>query len=227
MLPTDFGPVPVSRLKEESREIFKALGEGRRVLVSKRGDIVAAIEPPGEERLLEVATYALPRTRPLPELTASEINQSASPAIARALEGETLYVTRDDQVYGFLRAVEPHELASESLRMGDYEEMDDQISAYLEQHPDASASDLVRLRAGGLEEERRAHPGAGEPCGRHDDPEDVLETFLQSSVLASAAVASLGVSPALRFAVRHVATQLRGEFPMSDPTDVVHRGPAT
>lgn len=46
----DYGPVPMSRLKEELSNVRQALRNQRRVTLSRHGVVVAAIEPPAEER---------------------------------------------------------------------------------------------------------------------------------------------------------------------------------
>ena len=108
----DLGPIPVSQLKAESSSVFEALEQNRRVLISKRGVVVAVINPPTVDRVHEVAAYSLPgATRT--ELTSSEINNSASGVINDVLfSKKPAYVTKKDRVFGFL---EPYEPAAGSL----------------------------------------------------------------------------------------------------------------
>src|SRR5690349_9279210 len=101
----DFGPVPVSQMKSESKRIFDALDAGRRVLISRHGQVVAAIDPP---RLAQhehtLAMFAIADPSGLRELSATTISQQ-SPAlfVREAEQGTPSYVTRDHKVHGVLR----------------------------------------------------------------------------------------------------------------------------
>lgn len=109
MAQPDYGPVPVSRLKDESTRIFAALGDGRRVLISRRGQVVAAIEPASIDRhAAELARFALPSEGPMAEITASDLSQGSPSERVRAAEsGTPSLLTRNNKVYGVLSSVPP------------------------------------------------------------------------------------------------------------------------
>lgn len=108
MANTDYGPVPVSQLKAESGAIFDQLAAGRRVLVSKWGEIAAIIEPPTNGDIVALAAYARHDRADLHELTASDIaNGSPSESVRLAAAGTESYLTKNDQVYGFIRPADP------------------------------------------------------------------------------------------------------------------------
>ncbi len=140
----DYGPVPISRLKQESVAIFQALAEGRRVLITKRGELVAAVDPPDPDDRDMLVAYATPGRETLSELTATEINQgSPSRAVKAAIEGRPSYVTRGEKVYGFLRSVSPAELAEEGLSLSEIEERDRLVAEYLAREPQTTTKELA------------------------------------------------------------------------------------
>lgn len=149
----DYGPIPVSRLKEEHSAIFSALDQGRRVLVSRRGVVVAAIEPASlRTHALQLAQYALGERGPEDELTATEIGQgSPSAFIKRAEEGHVSLLTRGNKVYGVLG---PARLDETLDQVRTRESM---LSEFERNHPEATpeefarAGELADLAAAGLE----------------------------------------------------------------------------
>src|SRR5690349_598439 len=105
---SDYGPVPVSRLKEESQRVFGALEAGRRVMVSRYGEVVAVLDPPDVQRdALFLAAYAVGAGFAFGELTATELGQgSPSEYVRRAEIGDPSYLTRGGKVFGVLRRYE-------------------------------------------------------------------------------------------------------------------------
>ena len=94
MRPTDYGPVPVSRIKAESGAIFDALAHGRRVLIAKHDRVVAAIDPATAVPRGLLVNYVTPGHPRLAELTATEVNQGS--AVARRRRGEQRAGLRDE-----------------------------------------------------------------------------------------------------------------------------------
>lgn len=142
----DFGPVPVSRLKHEAASIFAALEEGRRVLISRSGNVVAAIEPASVERhAWQLANYAVSRSNAgFFELSATELGQgSPSRAVRAAQSGQTSLVTRNNKVFGVLSAPRAESsledvMASERV-LAEFEQ------TYPESTPDEFASVAAKL----------------------------------------------------------------------------------
>lgn len=137
---TDYGPVPVSRLKEENAAIFAALDQGRRVLVSRRGVVVAAIEPASlRTHGLQLATYALSERSPEDELTATEIGQG-SPAsfVKRAEQGRTCLLTRSNKVYGVLGPARSDETLDQ------VQARERMLAEFERDHPDATPEEFAR-----------------------------------------------------------------------------------
>jgi antitoxin (DNA-binding transcriptional repressor) of toxin-antitoxin stability system len=140
----DFGPIPISRLKQESPGIFDALDAGRRVLVSRSGRVVAAIEPASVERhALSLATFALPHAAEVVhELSATSIGQgSPSRAVHAAEAGQPSLVTRNNKVFGVMTApAAPPTLESV--------EASERVLADFERaHPDATPAEFAALAA--------------------------------------------------------------------------------
>lgn len=98
----EYGPVPISRLKEESSRVFSALEAGRRVLISRHGRVVASIEPADQAGHADLlAGFAVGVD--VGELTSTQISQgSPSAAVHEAEQGGNLLVTRNNKVYGVL-----------------------------------------------------------------------------------------------------------------------------
>ena len=144
---SDYGPVPVSKLKDESRAMFAALAKGRRVLISRRGSVIAAIRPPTEGDAPLLAVFALPAddATPLTQLTATTINQSASSTINSVFESDSLaFVTNSQSVLGFL---ERYEADTDKLTPEDHATINTRIAAFLEETPDASAQAVADFQA--------------------------------------------------------------------------------
>ncbi|MEI2777157.1 MAG: hypothetical protein V9G19_14540 [Tetrasphaera sp.] len=146
----DFGPIPVSRLKGESGHIFAALGQGRRVLISRRGQVVAAIDPATVERYPEeLARFALPGEQHMDELTASDLSQgSPSEAVRAAAEdGVSSYVTRNSKVYGVLSGLpvaSPEDAAGYTYWVDERERA---MTSFEADHPDATAEQFAAFVA--------------------------------------------------------------------------------
>ena len=152
MRPADFGPVPVSRFKVDAGRIYDALESGRRVLVSRRGEVVAVVDPAEALEPHLLMAYVMPGRRNLAELTASEINRgSPSRAVADAAAGVPRYVTKDAQVYGILRGVTAEELADELPSAEEIAAGQSRIDEYMQDHPEATAVELAALTASGAE----------------------------------------------------------------------------
>lgn len=141
----DYGPVAVSRLKDESKAIFEALKAGRRVPISRRGEVVAVIEPARVDRFAEeLATFAIPGSAELPELTATELSQG-SPAefVRKAESGTRSFVTRNNKVYGVLVA-QPQSAQERPWETLDfYRAREAELAAYEQANPGASTEDLL------------------------------------------------------------------------------------
>lgn len=144
---TDFGPIPASQVKSESNQIFSALEQGRRVLISRYGKVVAVIDPPLAPRDSPMlAAYAV-QGFDEPELTATEIAQGApSEHIRRAEEGIASLVTRHNKVFGVLL---PY---SDEPSYSDPDEDELLLVQFEQEHPNATpaefATEVARLTAG-------------------------------------------------------------------------------
>lgn len=136
----EYGPIPVSRFKEEAAHVFEALEAGRRVLISRHGQVVASIEPASlDVHGPELAAFAL-RDNAVAELSASHISQrSPSEAIHRAEAGTHSLLTRSNKVYGVLTGRPP---AAEDLKNVDEQER--ALAAFEREHPEASAEEFAR-----------------------------------------------------------------------------------
>jgi len=145
----DLGPIPMSRLKTASGEIFAALAAGRGVLVSKRGQIVARIEPHTDVRPELLAMWATPGASPLPELSATVMNRrSPSRVVKRAIDdGVPFLVTRDSAVYGVLRRVTQQQVAAGTPTRAQSAEIDDRVNAYVRNNPSADADAVAKETA--------------------------------------------------------------------------------
>lgn len=141
---SDYGPVPVSRLKQESGRVFEALEGGRRVLISRHGSVVVAIEPASVTRhAIALAKYALSADEDRwMELTAKEISQgSPSEFIHAAEDGKEIWVTRNNKVYGVLGAIKPEG----SIHLVD--EQEEALSKFELENPDATPEEFAALVA--------------------------------------------------------------------------------
>lgn len=157
-----FGPVPVSRLKAETAAVFGALAQGRTVLVSRHGHVVAQIDPPDQLGDFEgLITFAVTgRVDGLNELSATTIGQRSPSRIIRAAEdGVPAYVTKDGRLLGFLRPRStdltkdgrfPRFLHTRPTDRGDGGAawVEQQVTAYELAHPDATAEELAAYMDG-------------------------------------------------------------------------------
>ncbi len=158
MTTAEYGPVPVSRIKEEAGAIFHALESQQRVLVSRHGRVVAAIEPASPERHADsLIAFALASNETtVRELSATEIGQgSPSEAVRSAAAGRPALVTRGGKVYGVLGASR----MGESL--ADVDRSEDMLAEFEREHPDASFDDFAaasdEVAAGGPARRVAAH----------------------------------------------------------------------
>lgn len=146
----DFGPIPVSQFKVQSRQIFEALGRGRRVLLSRYGRVVAAIEPatPDRHRTL-LAAFAMDAPDAASSLSATDIAQgSMSDRVRMAEKDEPTLLTRHGKVFGVLRSA-----ASADTTESDPAWREQQLAQFERDHPDATpeqfAAEVARLREQG------------------------------------------------------------------------------
>jgi LacI family transcriptional regulator len=161
MAEAELGPIPVSRLKIEAVSIFAALANGRRVLISRRGRVVAAIDPVGSLALETLAQFATPGKTDMGELSASDINRrSPSAAIELSLKGVDHYVTRENRLYGVLRAIGTEELSQDHLPEEQVIERQRRIDRFLVETPDAEPEQLIRFTEQ-VERELRLGQAAG------------------------------------------------------------------
>lgn len=149
MLNPDYGPVPVSQLKAETGRIFAALSADRRVLISRRGEVVAAIEPASVARFTrELAAFALPGDSPFAELTASDLSQGSPSESVRAAEaGSPAFVTRNNKVYGVLAALPQPPLTAPGTYEAWLAGRERALAAFAAQHPDATPEEFADAAA--------------------------------------------------------------------------------
>jgi antitoxin (DNA-binding transcriptional repressor) of toxin-antitoxin stability system len=145
MSPTDYGPVPVSRVKAESGAIFDALAHGRRVLIAKHDRVVAAIDPATAVPRDLLVDYATPGHTRLAELTATEINQGSPSRAVAAASTTPAYVTKDNRVYGLLRQITADDLAAALPSPALIAERERRIEKFLADHPEAGAEELASV----------------------------------------------------------------------------------
>lgn len=136
----DYGPVPISRLKGERARIQEALRGGRRVLLSRHGEVVASIEPPSERHaslLLDFATKTANLGR-LPVLTMTDIGRGSPSAHVRSAQtGNETLLTDHGRVIGVLTAA-PHAVdRARALRRAEA------IDGFIATHPEAGPKDLA------------------------------------------------------------------------------------
>lgn len=145
MANTDYGPVPVSQLKAESGAIFDQLAAGRRVLVSKWGEIAAVIEPPTSGDISALAAYSRSGRADLHELTASDIaNGSPSEAIRLAAAGAESYLTKNNRVCGFIRPADPTTLR-EDVDLDQLRADDARVAEYIARRGTVTEDELAAL----------------------------------------------------------------------------------
>lgn len=205
MANTDYGPVPVSQLKAESGAIFDQLAAGRRVLVSKWGEIAAIIEPPTSSDVHALAAYARHGRADLQELTASDIaNGSPSEAVRLAAAGTESYLTKNDQVYGFIRSADPTTLR-EDVDLDQLRADDARVAEYIAQRGTVAEDELAALDT--------------DTQGRSDPhTPDASQRELTDEVWTSDSFHSLVSSLVSRYATGRRATTVRS--PLSPPVAV-------
>lgn len=202
----EFGPVPVSRLKEEAGRVFEALNRNRKVLISRRGEVVAVIDPPDVRRhARELALFAVPEpAAELPELSATLIAQgSPSEFVHRAERGVRSCVTRNHKVYGFLRPVAEEDLPT-AVR-----ETEEALARLEREHPDVPPEQheaLAATAAGVLAPTARRTP---EPTGAD-------RTVAEALLTRGEALAQAGRTGEAEDAYRQVIDRYAGT-----PDDVV------
>lgn len=135
----DYGPVPASQMKTEANRVFSALEQGRRVLISRYGKVVAVIQPPSETLHGDMLmAYAVTSPDRPDELTATEIGQGApGEHIRRAEQGFTSLVTRNSKVCGVLTPYTGDPAAP------DPDEEERLLSEFEETHPEATPADFA------------------------------------------------------------------------------------
>lgn len=186
---TDFGPVPASQLKSESNSVFSALEQGRRVLISRYGTVVAVIDPASVPRHSDLlAAYAVPGFGATLELTATEIAQgSPSEFIHRAEEGVASLVTRKNKVYGVLMPLPDEPIES------DPDEQERLLVQFEKEHPDATpaefAAEVARLTTGDSGEAVAAGPVASLRADLSFTVDDLADVRLWSDAILIEAVA--------------------------------------
>lgn len=146
---SDYGPVPISRLKGEVAKIFEALEHGRRVLVSRHGEVVAVIQPAATSESKrryrdELIRFAVSGAKGLSVLTATDFGQGSPSAFIRAAQdGSASLVSRDNRVVGVLTQVTADQPAiTESADSVDARER--YLAEYERTHPEATAEDFAR-----------------------------------------------------------------------------------
>lgn len=138
----DFGPVAVSRLKEELPQVLEALEQHRRVLVSRHGSVVAAIEPASTvAHGAQLASFALGSSE-VRELSATQISQgSPAEAVSRAATGEPVLLTKRNKVYGVLGAPIAEDTLESAIRQ------EAELVAFETTHPDATPEEFAAMSA--------------------------------------------------------------------------------
>lgn len=141
----NFGPVPIARFKPDSGLMFAALEEGRRVLLSKHGRIVARIEPHNRLRPGLAASYATPGEPLLRDLNATTINQSSpSKLINEAVErGVPCFVSNQRVLYGVLHGVTDAQVAQDTPTRSQSDEIQRRINELIAERPDIDAEGLA------------------------------------------------------------------------------------
>ena len=100
----EYGPVPISRLKDEVVRMSDALKQGRRVLISRQGRVVAQIEPASALRHADVlASFAVDAESAPRAISPTLLSQGAgSDAVHAAERGEVQLLTRNSKVLGVI-----------------------------------------------------------------------------------------------------------------------------
>lgn len=86
MAQADYGPVPMSRIKSELRNVREALRNQRRVTLSRHGVVVAAIEPLAEEKHSHLLFTYMTADGASTTLSATDIGRGSPSAPIRTAE---------------------------------------------------------------------------------------------------------------------------------------------
>lgn len=152
----DYGPIPVSRLKDETTAIFEALSDGQRVLVSRHGRVVAAVEPVSvASHSTQLARFAAASTSAqVRDLSATNFGQgSPSQYIRLAESGTSSLVTKNGKVYGVLSAPDG------GADLASVDERERALTQFEHDHPDAAPVEIATFTAN-WEQSQRAVTGA-------------------------------------------------------------------
>lgn len=153
-MPTpDFGPIPISQLKAQRRQIYAALSEGRRVLLSRHGRVVTVIEPMSAQHHAAIlAKFAMDTPDALPQITASSFSEgSISDRIRQAEAGQPTLVTQAGKALGLLTSVTTRAEPPSDV------ERERAVAAFEREHPDATTAMLADVASG--------HEGSDRPAG--------------------------------------------------------------
>ncbi len=143
----ELGPIPVSRLKEESARVFDALENGRVVLISRHSEVVAVIRPATDPIFDEdVLRFATNQPTAYRELTAGNISQDSPSSWVNAAhdEGVRSFVTRNGKVLGVLTGlVDSQAQVGESHAATTFVEA--QLAQFERANPAASIADVEKF----------------------------------------------------------------------------------
>lgn len=144
MATMDYGPIPVSRLKDEAPAFYEALSKGRRVLVSRHGRVVAAIEPVSvTSHSTQLAQFAAASTSAqVSDLSATNFGQgSPSEYIRMAESGTSSLVTKNGKVYGVLSSPDGVE------ELDKVDERESALTEFEHDRPDATPVEIAAFTA--------------------------------------------------------------------------------
>lgn len=141
MTTSDYGPVPMAQFKDRSGEVYAALDEGRRVLLSRHGRVIASIDPATvAQHAPLLASYALHGSS-IAELSPKTIGQGSPARVLRSVqEGATALVTRDSKVYGVISM-----FPIVQMTFSDAEREEQQLAAFEREHPGAGPEEFARF----------------------------------------------------------------------------------
>jgi len=177
-----YGPVPVSRMKAESSAIFTALSQGRRVLISRRGQVVATIEPADRGAhgdLLE--SFALGVD--VPAVSSTDLSQSyIGSFVDRARAGANVLLTKRNVV----KVVVTGPPATASAESVDAEE--ELLAAFERDHPDASPAEFAAFAAS-------LDPGVGASSPLQDDARAEMASWARGQSVLEGVPGQLNAVP--------------------------------